>query len=66
METSTSVGKHKIQETASMHLKDSEFADDLALLFHRQQQIQVKTVSVTATAASLVFNMHKGKSEIIE
>ncbi|VDP48151.1 unnamed protein product [Schistosoma curassoni] len=50
MKTSTSEGKHGIQWTARMQLDDLDFADDLALLSHTQQQMQEK-VSRNATLA---------------
>ncbi|VDP67389.1 unnamed protein product [Schistosoma mattheei] len=45
-----------------MQPDDLDFADDLALLSHTQQQMQEKTTSV-ATAVGL--NIHKGKSKIL-
>ncbi|VDP54190.1 unnamed protein product [Schistosoma curassoni] len=47
-----------------MQLDDLDFADDLALLSHTQQQIQEKTTSVAAASAAVDFNIHKGKSNI--
>ncbi|VDO63684.1 unnamed protein product [Schistosoma curassoni] len=61
MKTSTFGGKHGIQWTARMQLDDLDFADDLALLSHIQQQIQEKTTS----AAAVGINIHKGKSKIL-
>ncbi|VDP50943.1 unnamed protein product [Schistosoma mattheei] len=43
MKTSTSEGKHGIEWTSMMQLDDLDFADDLALLSHTQQQMQEKT-----------------------
>ncbi|VDO52788.1 unnamed protein product [Schistosoma margrebowiei] len=40
MKTSTSEGKHGIQWTAQNQLDDLDFADDLALLSHAQEQMQ--------------------------
>ncbi|VDO94483.1 unnamed protein product [Schistosoma mattheei] len=43
-----------------MQLDDSDFVDDLALLSHKQQQIQ-KTTSV-----AVGLNTHKGKSKTLQ
>ncbi|VDP40093.1 unnamed protein product [Schistosoma margrebowiei] len=43
MKTSTSEGKHGLQWTSWIQLDDLDFADDLALLFQTQQQMQEKT-----------------------
>ncbi|VDO87069.1 unnamed protein product [Schistosoma mattheei] len=48
-----------------MKLDDLDFANDLALLYQTQQQMQEKTTSVAATAAALGLNIHKGKSKIL-
>ncbi|CAH8640725.1 unnamed protein product [Schistosoma rodhaini] len=45
-----------------MQLDDLDFADDLALLSHTQQQMQEKTTSVAA-AVGLIMN--KGKSNYL-
>ncbi|VDO98583.1 unnamed protein product [Schistosoma margrebowiei] len=60
----TSGGKHGIQWTSRMQLDDLDFADDLALLFQMQQQMQEKTTSVAAVSAEVGLNIHKVKSEI--
>ncbi|VDP54671.1 unnamed protein product [Schistosoma curassoni] len=65
MKTSTSEGKHGIQWTSRMQLDDLDFADDLAVLFHTQQQMQEKTNSVATTSAVVGLNIHKGKSKIL-
>ncbi|VDP32939.1 unnamed protein product [Schistosoma margrebowiei] len=65
MKTSTSEGKHEIKWTSRMQLDDLDFADDLALLSHTQQQMQEKTTSVAATSAAIGLNMHKRKSRIL-
>ncbi|VDO78796.1 unnamed protein product [Schistosoma margrebowiei] len=61
MKTSTSEGKHGIQWTAQNQLDDLDFADDLALLSHTHEQMQMKTASVAAVSASVGLNIHKGK-----
>ncbi|VDP83343.1 unnamed protein product [Schistosoma mattheei] len=48
-----------------MQFDDLDFADDLALLSHTQQQMQEKTTSVAAASAPLGLNIHKGKSKIL-
>ncbi|VDO90304.1 unnamed protein product [Schistosoma margrebowiei] len=53
MKTSTSEGKHEIQWTSGMQLDGLDFANDLALLYQTQQQMQEKTTSVAAASASI-------------
>ncbi|VDO74013.1 unnamed protein product [Schistosoma margrebowiei] len=65
MKTSTSEGKHGIQWTSRMQLDDLDFADDLALLSHTQQQLKEKTSSVAAASAVVDVNIHKEKSKIL-
>ncbi|VDP31479.1 unnamed protein product [Schistosoma margrebowiei] len=65
MKTSTSEGKHGIQWTSRMRLDDLDFADDLALLSQRQQQMQEKTNSVALASTEVGLNIHKGKSKIL-
>ncbi|VDP60941.1 unnamed protein product [Schistosoma curassoni] len=52
IKTSTSEGKHGIQWTAQNQLDDLDFADDLALLSHTHDQMQIKTASVAAVCIS--------------
>ncbi|VDP45952.1 unnamed protein product [Schistosoma curassoni] len=49
-----------------MTLDDLDFSDDLALLSHTQQQMQVKITSVEEASASIGPNIHKGKSKILK
>jgi hypothetical protein len=49
-----------------MLLRDLEFADDLALLSHTQQQMQEKTNLVAATSTQLGLIIHKGRTKILE
>ncbi|VDP32177.1 unnamed protein product [Schistosoma mattheei] len=65
MKTSTSGGKHGIQWTARMQMDDLDFANNLALLSHTQQQMRGKTTSVAAASAAIGLNIHKGKSKIL-
>ncbi|VDP44885.1 unnamed protein product [Schistosoma margrebowiei] len=46
MQTSTSEGKNGIKWTTRMRPDDLDFADDLALLFHTHEKMQMKTTSV--------------------
>ncbi|VDP55449.1 unnamed protein product [Schistosoma mattheei] len=61
---STSGGNHVIQWTGRMQLDDLDFADNLALLPHTQQQMQEKTTSVAAASVTVGLNIHRGKSKI--
>ncbi|VDP56985.1 unnamed protein product, partial [Schistosoma mattheei] len=65
MKISTSQGKHEIQWTARMQLSDLDFADDLALLSHTQQQMQKRTTSIAAASAAVGLNIHEEKSKIL-
>ncbi|VDP07114.1 unnamed protein product [Schistosoma margrebowiei] len=66
MKTSTSEGKHGIQWTAQNQLNDLDFADDLALLSHTHEQMQMKTASVAAVSASVGLSIHKGKTKVLK
>ncbi|VDP03230.1 unnamed protein product [Schistosoma margrebowiei] len=66
MRTSTSGKKHGIQWTAQNQLDDLDFADDLALLSHTHEQIQIKTASVAAVSASAGLSIHKGKTKVLK
>ncbi|VDP31921.1 unnamed protein product [Schistosoma margrebowiei] len=66
MKTSTSEGKHTIQWTAQNQLDDFDFANDLALLSHTHEQMQIKTASVAAVSASVGFHIHKGKTKVLK
>ncbi|VDP08188.1 unnamed protein product [Schistosoma mattheei] len=57
--------KHAIQFTTRNQLEDLHFADDLNLLSHTHEQMQVRTTSLaTAASESMGLNIHKGKSKI--
>ena len=43
-----------------------DFADDLALLSHTQQQMQEKTPIIATHSACLDLTIHKGKSKILK
>ncbi|VDP37834.1 unnamed protein product [Schistosoma margrebowiei] len=63
MRTSTSEGKRGIQWTAQNQLDDLDFTDDLALLSHTHEQMQIKTASVAAVSASVGHRIHKGENQ---
>ncbi|VDP66926.1 unnamed protein product [Schistosoma curassoni] len=66
MKTLTSEGKRGIQWTAQNQLDDLDFTDDLALLSHTHEQIQIKIASVAAVSASVGLNMHKGETKVLK
>ncbi|VDP04607.1 unnamed protein product [Schistosoma margrebowiei] len=66
MRTSTSEGKQGIQWTAQNQLDDVNFADDLALLSHTHEQMQIKTASVAAISELIGLNIHKGKTKVLK
>ncbi|VDO88352.1 unnamed protein product [Schistosoma margrebowiei] len=66
MKTSTSEAKHGIQWTAQNQLNDFDFADDLVLLTHTDEQMQIKIDSVAAVSTSVGLNIHKGKTKVLE
>ncbi|VDP21683.1 unnamed protein product [Schistosoma margrebowiei] len=48
-----------------MQPDDLDFADDLALLSHTQQQMQEKTIRIAAASTAVSLNIHKEKSSIL-
>ena len=52
--------------TSQSQLDDLDFADDLALLSHTQQQMQEKTIIMTEHSAGLGLNVHITKSKILK
>ena len=66
MKTSTSDKRNGIQWTLWSQLDDLDFADDLALLAHTQQQMQEKTNIVTENSTRLGLNIHKGKTKFLK
>ncbi|VDO26991.1 unnamed protein product [Schistosoma margrebowiei] len=66
MKTSTSERKHGIQWTAQKQIDDLDFADDLALLSHTHEQMQIKTASVAAVSASVGLNIQKAKTKVLK
>ncbi|VDO69601.1 unnamed protein product [Schistosoma margrebowiei] len=66
MKTSTSDGKHGIQWTGCMQLDDWNFTEDLVLLSHTHQQMQMKTTSLVEGYISVGLNIYKGGSNILK
>ena len=66
MKMSTEQKRNGIQWTLWKQLDDLDFADDLALLSHSQQQMQEKTNNVAQFSACLGLNIHKGKSKVLK
>ncbi|VDO56418.1 unnamed protein product [Schistosoma margrebowiei] len=66
MKTLTSERKRGIQWTAQNQLDDLDFADDLALLSHTHEQMQINTASVAAVYESVGLNIQKGKTKVLK
>jgi hypothetical protein len=66
MTSSTAHKQTGIQWTLWQQLEDLDFADDLALLSHSQQQMQDKTNTVADNSASIGLNIHSGKSKLMK
>ena len=64
MKTSTEQKRNGIQWTLWKQLEDLDFADDLALLSHTQQQMQEKTNMVADNSARLGLTINRGKSKV--
>ena len=62
MKQSTSQNRNGIRWTSQSQLDDVDFADDLALLSHTQQQMQEKTNTVAEHSARLGQNIYRRKS----
>ena len=62
---STADRKNGIQWTMWAQLDDLDFADDLALLSHTQQQMQEKTSTIATNSARLGLSIHRGKSKVM-
>ncbi|VDO73559.1 unnamed protein product [Schistosoma margrebowiei] len=65
MKTST-FEKYGVQWTDWNQLDDLDFADDLALLSHTHEQMQIKTSSVAAVSASVGLSIHKRKTKVLK
>ncbi|VDO63010.1 unnamed protein product [Schistosoma curassoni] len=64
--TSTSQRWYGIQWTAWTQLFDLDFADDLALLSHTHEQLQMKTTNVAAASMMVGVNIQKGTTKILK
>ncbi|VDO63457.1 unnamed protein product [Schistosoma margrebowiei] len=49
-----------------MQPDDLGFADDLVLLSHTHEQMQMKITSITAASESADLNVHKGKNKVLK
>ncbi|VDP64722.1 unnamed protein product [Schistosoma curassoni] len=65
MKTSIFEGRHGIQWTSRNRLDNSDLPDDLALLSHTHERMQVKTTSVAVASAPVDFHIHKGIIKIL-
>nr|KAG5702955.1 hypothetical protein BaRGS_034728 [Batillaria attramentaria] len=66
MKTSTAQRRTGIQWTLWTQLEDLDFADDLALLSHSQQQMQDKTTELATTTSQVGLKIHGGKTKILK
>ena len=62
--TSTEQKRNGIQWTLWEQLEDLDFADDLALLSHTQQQMQEKSNMQEDNSARLGLTINRGKSKV--
>nr|KAG5693287.1 hypothetical protein BaRGS_011608 [Batillaria attramentaria] len=66
MKTSTAQRRTGIHWTLWTQLEDLDFADDLALLSHSQQQMQDKTTELATTSSQVGLKIHGGKTKILK
>ncbi|VDO49867.1 unnamed protein product [Schistosoma margrebowiei] len=66
MKTSTSEGKRGIKWTARNQLDYFDFTDDLTLLSHTHEQMQIKTASLAAVSALVGLSIHMGKTMVLK
>ena len=66
MKVSTKDTRNGIQWTLWTQLDDLDFADDIALLSHNQQQMQEKTSLVAQNSEKLGLKIHNGKSKLLK
>ena len=64
MRQTTDGQREGIQWTLWTQLDDLDFADDLALLSHNQQQMQNKTTSLASHASQVGLQIHPNKTKI--
>ena len=65
MRTTTEGKKNGIQWTPWTQLEDLHFADDLALLSHNRDQMQVKTTGLAATSERTGLKINRCKSKVM-
>ena len=65
MRTTTDGKKNGIQWTPWTQLEDLHFADDLALLSHNRDQMQVKTTGLAATSERTGLKINRCKSKVM-
>ena len=66
LKETTAGKKDGIQWTLWSQLDDLDFADDLALLSHNQQQMQRKTSQLEKLSKCLGLRIHPGKSKVLK
>ncbi|VDP43854.1 unnamed protein product [Schistosoma margrebowiei] len=60
------IGEARNTWTARDQLDDLDLSDDLALLSHTHDLMQMETTSVAAVPVSVGLNIHKGKGNILK
>ena len=65
MKDTTKGERNGIQWTLWNQLEDLDFADDLALLSHKQDQMQRKTSTLNTVSQSVGLKIHPGKSKVL-
>ena len=66
MKETTKGRRNGIQWTPWTQLEDLDFADDLALLSHKHDQMQSKTSALNDLSLSVRLKIHPGKSKILK
>ena len=65
MKTTTAQRRNGIQWTMWKQLDDLDFADDLALLSHKQQHMQEKTSGLETISARVGLRIHTGETKLL-
>ena len=66
MKTTTQGKRNGIQWTLWNQLEDLDFADDLALLSHKHQQMQDKVKDLQEMSSKVGLNTHEGKTKLLK
>ena len=66
MKTCTTQRTYGIQGTLWTQLEDMDFANDLPLLFHSQQQMQEKTSELAAISSRVGLDVYKGNGKVLK